>query len=162
MDPIDELAAELRQSIGRLVRAARREGDSLPPAHSATLGFLGREGPMTIAELARRRGVKHQGQSRTVGELTNQEYVERTASETDRRASVIRITDAGGRRCSRTWTAVRTGSRPRCVRSSTTTSAPCWPGCRTSSSAWHAGRTDGPVRLPAHLYNSVVQLVACS
>jgi len=95
MDPIDELAAELRQSIGRLVRAARREGDSLPPAHSATLGILGREGPMTIAELARRRGVKHQGQSRTVGELTSQEYVERTASETDRRASVIRITDAG-------------------------------------------------------------------
>lgn len=95
MDPIDELAAELRQSIGRLVRAARREGDSLPPAHSATLGFLGREGPMTIAELARRRGVKHQGQSRTVAELTNQEYVERAASETDRRASVIRITDVG-------------------------------------------------------------------
>ncbi|MDP9737746.1 MarR family winged helix-turn-helix transcriptional regulator [Curtobacterium sp. 260] len=95
MDPIDELAAELRQSIGRVVRAARREGDSLPPAHSTTLGFLGREGPMTIAELARRRGVKHQGQSRTVAELTRQEYVERTVSETDRRASVIRITDAG-------------------------------------------------------------------
>jgi DNA-binding MarR family transcriptional regulator len=50
---------------------------------------------MTIAELARRRGVKHQGQSRTVAELTSQEYVERTVSETDRRASVIRITDAG-------------------------------------------------------------------
>ncbi|PYY65636.1 MULTISPECIES: MarR family transcriptional regulator [unclassified Curtobacterium] len=95
MDPIDELAAELRQSIGRVVRAARREADALPATHTTTLGFLHREGPMTIAELARRRGVKHQGQSRTVGELAELGYVDRTASDTDRRASVIRITDAG-------------------------------------------------------------------
>ncbi|KIQ10209.1 MULTISPECIES: MarR family winged helix-turn-helix transcriptional regulator [Curtobacterium] len=95
MDPIDALAAELRQSIGRLVRAARREADALPATHATTLGFLQREGPMTIAELARRRGVKHQGQSRTVGELAGLGFVDRTASDTDRRATVIRITDAG-------------------------------------------------------------------
>ena len=95
MDPIDALAAELRQSIGRVVRAARREADALPATHTTTLGFLQREGPMTIAELARRRGVKHQGQSRTVGDRAGLGFVDRTASDTDRRATVIRITDAG-------------------------------------------------------------------
>jgi len=95
MDPIDELAADLRHSIGHLVRVARREADALPAAHTTTLGFLHREGPMTIAELARRRGVKHQGQSRTVGELADLGFVERTASEADRRVSVIGITSAG-------------------------------------------------------------------
>jgi DNA-binding MarR family transcriptional regulator len=95
MDPIDELAADLRQAVGRLVRAARREADALPAAHTATLGFLRREGPMTIADLARRRGVKHQGQSRTVGELADLGYVERTTSAADRRVAVIGITAAG-------------------------------------------------------------------
>jgi DNA-binding MarR family transcriptional regulator len=95
MDEIDELAAELRQSIGRVVRAARRESDALAATHATTLGFLHREGPMTIAELARRRGVKHQGQSRTVGELADLGYVERAVSDADRRVSVIRISPAG-------------------------------------------------------------------
>lgn len=50
---------------------------------------------MTIADLARRRGVKHQGQSRTVAELADLGLVERAASDTDRRVSVIGITAAG-------------------------------------------------------------------
>ena len=95
MDPIDQLAAALRQSIGRVVRAARREADTLPNTHATTLGFLHREGPMTIADLARRRGVKHQGQSRTVGELAELGFVERTVSDVDRRVSVIRISPSG-------------------------------------------------------------------
>lgn len=95
MDPVDELAAALRQSIGRAVRAGKRESDSLPTAHSTTLGFLEREGPMTIADLARRRGVRHQGQSRTIGELTDLGFVERTASPDDGRVSVIAISTPG-------------------------------------------------------------------
>ncbi|WP_022907568.1 MULTISPECIES: MarR family winged helix-turn-helix transcriptional regulator [unclassified Curtobacterium] len=95
MDPTDELAAQLRHAIGRVVRAIRRESDALPTTHSTTLGFLHREGPMTIADLARRRGVKHQGQSRTVAELADLGLVERAASDTDRRVSVIGITAAG-------------------------------------------------------------------
>ncbi|MBT2502492.1 MarR family winged helix-turn-helix transcriptional regulator [Curtobacterium sp. ISL-83] len=96
MDPVDELATRLRQSIGTVVRAARQAADSLPAAHQTTLGFLHREGPMTIAELARRRAVKHQGQSRTVAELAELGYVDRRASDTDRRVSVIAISDRGG------------------------------------------------------------------
>lgn len=105
MDRTDELAVELRHAIGRVVRAAKREADSLPTAHATTLGFLEREGPMPIAELARRRAVKHQGQSRTVGELADLGYVERTASDTDRRVSVIRISDTGSEVLRRDMTA---------------------------------------------------------
>jgi DNA-binding MarR family transcriptional regulator len=60
---------------------------------------------MPIAELARRRAVKHQGQSRTVGELADLGYVERTASDTDRRVSVIRISDTGSEVLRRDMTA---------------------------------------------------------
>jgi DNA-binding MarR family transcriptional regulator len=91
----DDLAEELRESIGRIVRATRALTDDLPQAQSASLGLLDRQGPLTIAELARARGVKHQGQSRTVAELEERGFVERGASDGDRRVSVIRLTDAG-------------------------------------------------------------------
>lgn len=93
--PPDALAEELRESIGRIVRATRALSDELPQAQSATLGMLDRQGSMTIAELARARRVKHQGQSRTVAELEERGFVGRGASDGDRRVSVIRLTDAG-------------------------------------------------------------------
>ncbi|AOX65447.1 MarR family transcriptional regulator [Curtobacterium sp. BH-2-1-1] len=91
----DDLAEELRESIGRIVRATRALTDELPQAQSASLGLLDRQGPQTIAELARARGVKHQGQSRTVAELEERGFVERGVSDGDRRVSVIRLTDSG-------------------------------------------------------------------
>lgn len=94
-DSPDDLAAALRRSIGAVVRAARSQPDALPQAHAATLGLLDRAGPMTIAALARRRGVKHQGQSRTVGELVALGYVVTEPSTEDRRATVVRIAETG-------------------------------------------------------------------
>ncbi|MBA8989582.1 MarR family winged helix-turn-helix transcriptional regulator [Curtobacterium pusillum] len=91
----DALAEELRESIGRIVRATRALTDGLPQTQSASLGLLDRQGPMTIAELARARGVKHQGQSRTVAELEERGFVVRGVADGDRRVSVIRLTDAG-------------------------------------------------------------------
>jgi DNA-binding MarR family transcriptional regulator len=95
MDAADDLADRLREAVGRLVRRTRGATDALAPAHSATLGYLDREGPMTIADLARRRGVRHQGQSRSVLELEDRGYVERTASDSDARVSVIALTEFG-------------------------------------------------------------------
>jgi len=95
MDSPDDLADELRESIGRIVRATRGKVDTIPPAHSATLGLLDRQGAMTIADLARKRGVKHQGQSRTIGELEERGLVARETSAEDRRVSVIGITPTG-------------------------------------------------------------------
>ncbi|WP_144715350.1 MarR family winged helix-turn-helix transcriptional regulator [Curtobacterium pusillum] len=91
----DDLAEELREAIGRIVRATRALADELPQAQSASLGLLDRQGPLTIADLARARGVKHQGQSRTVAELEERGFVERGASDGDRRVSVIRLTEPG-------------------------------------------------------------------
>lgn len=95
MEPTIELADALRESIGRIVRATRGRVDTLPQAHSTTLGLLDRQGAMTIADLARLRGVKHQGQSRTIGELEERGFVTRATSEDDGRVSVIAITASG-------------------------------------------------------------------
>jgi DNA-binding MarR family transcriptional regulator len=96
MDDASRLAERLRESVGRIVRTTRGEtADGLSAAHAATLGYLDRDGAMTIAEIARRRGVRHQGQSRTVLELEDRGYARRSASDTDARASVIEITDFG-------------------------------------------------------------------
>ncbi|MDI5972319.1 MarR family transcriptional regulator [Streptomyces sp. SL13] len=91
----DALAERLRESIGRLVRVTRAHADSLPPPHSALLGLLGREGDMTIAALAQRRGVRHQSASRTVMELLAAGHVGRHPDPGDRRALLVALTDAG-------------------------------------------------------------------
>ncbi|GAA0442117.1 MarR family transcriptional regulator [Actinoplanes capillaceus] len=93
--PAEELAERLRQSIGRFVRTTRAGADTLPPTRAEALGVLLREGPQTIAQLAARRGVKHQSMSRTVGELEALGMVGRAASPDDGRAVVITLTEAG-------------------------------------------------------------------
>jgi DNA-binding MarR family transcriptional regulator len=90
-----ELADDLRQAIGRFVRVIRADADSLPPTRADALGYLSREGPRTIAELAVRRGVKHQSMSRTVAELEDLGYVSRGPNPADARGFVITLTEAG-------------------------------------------------------------------
>lgn len=95
MEPADQLADRLREGVGRIARLVRKQTVSLAQAHGETLSILDRQGAMTIADVARIRGVKHQGQSRTVGELEELGLVARTASAADGRVSVIRATDDG-------------------------------------------------------------------
>lgn len=97
-DPTDgdrALAEELRLAIGSLVRTTRGQADQLPRAHAETLAQLDADDGKTIAELAARRGVRHQAMSRTVSELEDQHLIDRTPSSTDGRAFVIRLTAAG-------------------------------------------------------------------
>jgi DNA-binding MarR family transcriptional regulator len=111
-DP-DDLAEQLRQAIGRLVRTTRAHADALPRTHAETLGYLSREGPRTIAELAALRRVKHQSMSRTVGELDSLGFVSRAANPADARGFVITLTPAGAvaldtdRAARREWVAAR-------------------------------------------------------
>ncbi|BCJ53468.1 MarR family transcriptional regulator [Actinoplanes sp. NBRC 14428] len=113
----EELAERLRQSISRFVRLVRSQADALPPTRSEPLDALLREGPQTIAQLAARRGVKHQSMSRTVAELEALGLVGREASATDRRACLIMLTDAGttaleaDRLARRDWVAKAIGAR---------------------------------------------------
>ncbi|MCW2140711.1 MarR family winged helix-turn-helix transcriptional regulator [Actinoplanes cyaneus] len=95
LSPDEELAERLRQAVGRFVRTTRASADTLPPTRSEALGVLLHQGPLTIAQLAAQRGIKHQSMSRTVGELEALGLVERRASPSDGRAFVITLTEAG-------------------------------------------------------------------
>jgi DNA-binding MarR family transcriptional regulator len=107
----DDIAERLRLSIGRFTRVVRALSDTMPPTQTAALGTLDREGPQTIARLAAARGVKHQGMSRTVGELETLGWVSRSANPDDGRAFLIALTPEGtqalelDRRARRNWIA---------------------------------------------------------
>jgi DNA-binding MarR family transcriptional regulator len=95
MDGDDLLAERLRESVGRFVRATRAKADTLAPPHAATLGHLDRDGALSIAQLARLRGVRHQSMSTTVRELEAAGHVVRRPNPDDARGFVITITERG-------------------------------------------------------------------
>jgi DNA-binding MarR family transcriptional regulator len=90
-----DIAEQLRQAIGRLVRTTRAHADTLPRTHAETLGYLSREGPRTIAELAALRRVKHQSMSRTIGELEALGFIDRASNPADKRGFMIMLTAEG-------------------------------------------------------------------
>jgi DNA-binding MarR family transcriptional regulator len=63
--------------VGRFVRATRANADVLPPTRAEVLAQLERDGPCSIAELAARRGVRHQTMSRMVADLEQLDLVAR-------------------------------------------------------------------------------------
>ncbi|MGC5168832.1 MarR family winged helix-turn-helix transcriptional regulator [Luteimicrobium sp. DT211] len=93
-DP-DDLAERLRSAVGRFVRAARSRADTVPASQGETLRRLDREGPQTIADLARFRGVSHQAVSRAVAELERAGLVARAVNPHDARGYVLALADAG-------------------------------------------------------------------
>lgn len=114
---MDDIAEELRQAVGRFVRATRAHADTLPPTRADTMGYLSREGPLTIAQLAARRGVRHQSMSRAVGELEAMGFVRRAVNPGDARGFVLTLTAAGAaaldadRAARRDWVAAAIASR---------------------------------------------------
>ncbi|GLY92327.1 MarR family winged helix-turn-helix transcriptional regulator [Actinoallomurus iriomotensis] len=90
-----QLAEELRQAVGRFVRATRARTDTLPPMRAEALGQLDREGPQTIAQLAAGRGVRHQSMSRMVAELEDLGLIEKIANPADGRGFVISLSPTG-------------------------------------------------------------------
>ena len=89
-----ELAEQLRGSIGRLVRAAR-EVQRLRPADAEVLGILEREGAMTSAELSVRRRVRPQTMTTTVKELLREGLLTSTPHAVDGRKVLLALSDAG-------------------------------------------------------------------
>jgi DNA-binding MarR family transcriptional regulator len=89
-----EDADELRAAIGQFVRAGRSH-DVVPPPQAAVLGFLDREGPLTIAELAERSQVRHQTMRVTIGVLQDEGAVSVSKSETDGRKVFCALTAVG-------------------------------------------------------------------
>jgi DNA-binding MarR family transcriptional regulator len=62
-------ADRLRHSPGVFVRVVLATARLLDENEIATLAYIERDGPMSIAELGRRRGIRHQSMSATVVDL---------------------------------------------------------------------------------------------
>ncbi|MFC5927940.1 MarR family winged helix-turn-helix transcriptional regulator [Micromonospora vulcania] len=77
------------------MRSTRTETKTLLTPRAEVLGQLVRNGPQTIAELAARRGVRHQTMSRMVGDLEQLGLADRAPNPADARGFVISLTEAG-------------------------------------------------------------------
>ncbi|MFC8390798.1 MULTISPECIES: MarR family winged helix-turn-helix transcriptional regulator [unclassified Streptomyces] len=89
-----ELAARLRAVVGTLVRSARTV-DRLASVPAAVLGLLDTGGPMTTADLAAARGVRHQTMAATVRELTDAGFLAVHPDPDDARRKVLTLTGEG-------------------------------------------------------------------
>ncbi|HEX3488899.1 MAG TPA: MarR family transcriptional regulator [Streptosporangiaceae bacterium] len=89
-----QVAARLRLAVAALVRATRG-ADVLAPIPAAVLDLLDREGPMTTADLAARRQVRHQTMAATVRELHDLGYVAAVPDGADGRKKLLSLTAAG-------------------------------------------------------------------
>jgi len=90
---IDELAL----AIGRLARRVRTESapHDLSWTQGAVLGRLARQGPTTIADLARAESMKPQSMGAVIATLEEKSLVERQPHPTDGRQVLITLTPAG-------------------------------------------------------------------
>jgi DNA-binding MarR family transcriptional regulator len=90
------LASDLRIVLGQLMRRLRAE-HTFSLTQGAVLGRLDREGPQTTAQLAASERVRPQSMGQTLNELEAQALVARRPHETDRRRTLIELTDEGRR-----------------------------------------------------------------
>ncbi|MDR3479974.1 MAG: MarR family transcriptional regulator [Burkholderiaceae bacterium] len=99
MSPEDlEIAtSEFIQAVGLLVRRVRSAAASQPLSmtESSVLSRLDKNGPATIADLARAEGVKPQSMGTTISSLLETGLVERKPHPTDGRQVNIELTPNG-------------------------------------------------------------------
>ena len=89
---VKALAAEL----DRLMHWLRRNTPQAVSASSITaLDRLATEGPLRVSELAAREAISQPGVTVLVHRLAEAGYAERVPDPTDRRATLVRITEAG-------------------------------------------------------------------
>lgn len=89
-----ELAHDVRETFGRLVRRLRSESD-FPMNQMAVLGRLDRYGPASISELAAHERVRPQSMAQTVRELEAIGWVSRRPDPHDGRRAILELTDDG-------------------------------------------------------------------
>jgi DNA-binding MarR family transcriptional regulator len=89
-----EDADALRRAIGDSVRAIRST-ETTPEGQLEVLGFLVRDGALSIAALARLRRVRHQTMRVTVAELEAQGLVSRAQDPADARGVLVSATTTG-------------------------------------------------------------------
>ena len=89
-----ELAHELRETVGRVIRRLRAEPGP-PFGQLAVLGRLDREGPASISDLAAADRMRPQSMAQTVGDLEEAGLVSRRPDPADGRRSFVELTSAG-------------------------------------------------------------------
>ena len=91
-----DLAHELRETLGRLVRRLRREPG--PPAPQlAVLGRIEREGPASVSDLAAAERMRPQSMAQTVREMEAAGLVSRRPDPDDGRRAFVELTPEGQR-----------------------------------------------------------------
>jgi DNA-binding MarR family transcriptional regulator len=90
-----ELAHELRETVGRLIRRLRAEPVGPPVGQLAVLGRLDRQGPASISDLAAADRMRPQSMAQTVHDLEDAGLVSRRPDPADRRRSFVELTHAG-------------------------------------------------------------------
>jgi len=88
-----QLAEELRKMVSHLVRNVRVSTATVRTSQYETLDLLDSHDALSIADLARLRGVKHQSMRLVINELEAQDLVLRQKSAQDARAQVIVLSD---------------------------------------------------------------------
>ena len=79
-----------------MVRAAQREGyDMVKPSHNAVFGFLSAPGGQRTVDLAQRAGITRQSMGEVVRDMVDLGIVELVPDPSDRRAKLVRYTEAG-------------------------------------------------------------------
>jgi DNA-binding MarR family transcriptional regulator len=91
-----DLAHRLRPVLVRLARRMRQQaGADLSPTQGAALGTIDCHGPLTPSELASRERIQRPTATRVLARLEEAGLIARTADPTDRRSSLVSITEPG-------------------------------------------------------------------
>lgn len=88
-----QLAEALRSAVSTFVRHVRVATSTARTSQLETLELLETRGAITIAELARLRGVRHQSMRLVIQELESQGYITRQPNAQDARAQLIALTE---------------------------------------------------------------------
>jgi len=96
-----ELAEDLRATLGRFVRLVKNEANTPTTSHSETLSLLDRSGPLTVAELANLRNVRHQSMRLVTAQLELDGLVGKLPNPADGRSRLLSITQKGREELSR-------------------------------------------------------------
>ena len=100
-----ESAARLRLVVARLGRAVRQHAAAgLTPSQLSALATVEEHGPIRMSDLAAFESVGAPVATRVVDSLEKLGFVMRTVDETDRRACLIGLTDAGRNVLAELWT----------------------------------------------------------
>lgn len=95
------LAEQLRATLGKFVRGIKAEANTPTTSQSETLSLLERVGPLSVAELAECRNVRHQSMRLVVGQLEAEGLINKSPNPADGRSQLLSITGSGQERLSR-------------------------------------------------------------